>query len=324
MSVTLPSSVKSCLSLPADVNSASDVELPGGSEPDVELPSPVDSDNDVEPDVIVDDCVGVNAFDEDVELPDDVEEENDFVQSHMEQADDKRVPRPSEVSGLRGIHLLVEYYSPPRITKAGAVIGLASFLALDIVTGWPLALNVLGVRGGSNGLFVPWVCCRGGSSSFLLLGAVMPSSRDLSIARGDQGTTKTCGRSLTLQCLIRFPMMRKEKSQLCDTLNALIFNEEGKICETVTSYWCSLAPHAADDEEHPSRLHKNRPIPSHKASQNFSIRPFDSKLNFRTSIILRMKHKIARIPSHKASQNVPIRPFNSKLNPRTHEMPLED
>ena len=31
--------------------------------------------------------------------------------------------------------------------------------------------------------------------------------------------------------------------------------------------------------------HKNGPIPSHKASQNFSIRPFDSKLNFRKSIL---------------------------------------
>ena len=33
--------------------------------------------------------------------------------------------------------------------------------------------------------------------------------------------------------------------------------------------------------------HKNGPIPSHKASQNFSIRPFDSKLNFRKSIFYR-------------------------------------
>ena len=30
--------------------------------------------------------------------------------------------------------------------------------------------------------------------------------------------------------------------------------------------------------------HKNGPIPSHRASQNFSIRPFDSKLNFRKSV----------------------------------------
>ena len=49
-------------------------------------------------------------------------------------------------------------------------------------------------------------------------------------------------------------MMRKEKSQLCDTLNPHMYDEEEKICETVTSYWRSLAPHAADDEEHPSRL----------------------------------------------------------------------
>ena len=62
------------------------------------------------------------------------------------------------------------------------------------------------------------------------------------------------GRSLTLQCLIKFPMMRKEKSQLCDTLNPHMCDEEGKICETVTSYWHSLAPHTAEDEEHPSRL----------------------------------------------------------------------
>ena len=33
-----------------------------------------------------------------------------------------------------------------------------------------------------------------------------------------------------------------------------MYDEEEKICETVTSYWRSLAPHAADDEEHPSRL----------------------------------------------------------------------
>ena len=33
-----------------------------------------------------------------------------------------------------------------------------------------------------------------------------------------------------------------------------MYDEEGKICETVTSYWRSLAPHTADDEEHPSRL----------------------------------------------------------------------
>ena len=60
--------------------------------------------------------------------------------------------------------------------------------------------------------------------------------------------------------------------------------------------------------------HKNGPIPSHKASQNFSIRPLDSKLNFRKSIILHMKHEIARIPSRKASQNFSLRPFDNKLN----------
>ena len=49
-------------------------------------------------------------------------------------------------------------------------------------------------------------------------------------------------------------MMRKEKLEIRDTLNPHMYDEEKKICETVTSYWHSLAPHAADDEEHPSRL----------------------------------------------------------------------
>ena len=36
--------------------------------------------------------------------------------------------------------------------------------------------------------------------------------------------------------------------------------------------------------------HKNGPIPSHKASHNFSIRPFDSKLNSRKSILQMRPH----------------------------------
>ena len=60
--------------------------------------------------------------------------------------------------------------------------------------------------------------------------------------------------------------------------------------------------------------HKSGPVPSHKASQNFSIRPFDSKLIFWKSICLHMKHKNGPIPSHRASQNFSTRPFDSKLN----------
>ena len=38
-----------------------------------------------------------------------------------------------------------------------------------------------------------------------------------------------------------------------------------------------------------SGKHKNGSIPSHKVSQNFSIKPFDSKFNFRKSMFLHMK-----------------------------------
>ena len=91
------------------------------------------------------------------------------------------------------------------------------------------------------------------------------------------------GRSLTLQCLIKFPMMRKEKSQLCDTLNPHMYDEEGKICETVTSYWRSLAPHAADDEEHPSRLdpeflHSNTKTAQYRATRRPRISRLDRSI----------------------------------------------
>lgn len=127
------------VALPSD-----DVTLPSdhvSGDAGVELPEPVVSDNeDHDADIEL-----PNAWDED---QDDTEQDIELLE-HTDTHDWLVVPQPAAAKHLGGRQDIAEYYSPPRVLRAGRKQGLTGVLSLDILTGWDFqheALRVLSLQ----------------------------------------------------------------------------------------------------------------------------------------------------------------------------------
>ena len=138
-----PSLAGSDVELPGDIDVGSDeVSLPpslAGS--DMELPGDIDGDSNLSAPELPP-AVSSPGFDgqseassSNIDLPMDIEF-SDVEDGRLESVPAGRVPSPSEAKHLTGSHLLAEFYSVPRVSRA---LDLACLLAFDIHTGWDFA-----------------------------------------------------------------------------------------------------------------------------------------------------------------------------------------
>ena len=138
-----PSLAGSDVELPGDIDVGSDeVSLPpslAGS--DMELPGDIDGDSNLSAPELPP-AVSSPGFDgqseassSNIDLPMDIEF-SDVEDGRLESVPAGRVSSPSEAKHLTGSHLLAEFYSVPRVSRA---LDLACLLAFDIHTGWDFA-----------------------------------------------------------------------------------------------------------------------------------------------------------------------------------------